>query len=219
MTTANEFRRGDIMELNIEDGEGSTNQYKSLVNLRPDRVTIIRRIDADKILVAMCKWMPGRHTTVFSTNVGDIYVYAKSFYAVDQAHLKYCGEYLLNSHEVVDTIYKIHNQWIECARRKREDKIAIRYQQQERTKQKNAVRMRIRRAERKKQHELELRYKEAYDFAIINNNKEEMKKIQDIVGHPPCQSSKGYASASGRGKMSNKHFNPKPLSGGRFSPK
>lgn len=221
MIKINQFRRGDIVELNAYDGEDSTiiKQRRAILSMSPDRLAIVRIIDENTVLVALCKLDPRKATNTFKTNVGDIHIHTKCFYAVDLHLISSCGVYLLNSYETVNKIYDLHNQWIEDSKKRREAEKALKRKRQEEIRRKNAMLKEIRCREKEKKREAEMQYAKAYEIAIINNDKKEMNRIEKILGHPPCQSSKGYASPSHKGKVSNKSFNPKPLSGGRFSPK
>lgn len=63
-----------------------------------------------------------------------------------------------------------------------------------------------------------MKYKKAYDIAVMNNDRETMDKIVEIVGCIPCQG-KGSEKECRIGSSRYQSFNPKPLSGGKFSPK
>ena len=221
MIKTNQIRKGDIVEINFYNGEDSTiiKQSRAVLNMSPDRLAIIRIIDENTALVALCKLEPRKTTNTFKTNVGEIYIHTKCFYAVDSHLINPCGEYLLNSYDAVSKIYDLHNQWVEDSKKRREAEKALKRRKQEEIRRKNALKKELRHREKEKKSELEISYSKAYEIAIMNNDKETMSQIEKIVGHPPCQSSKGYASPSRKGKASNKSFNPKPLSGGRFSPK
>lgn len=221
MLMINQIKKGDIVGINICDCEDLTiiKQRRAILSMSPDRLAVIRVIDENTILVALCKLEARKTTTAFKTNVGEIYVHTKYFYAVDLRLISKCGEYFLNSYETVSRIYDLHNQWVEDSRKRRKAEKAAKRRKQEEIRQKNALLKEIRRREKEKKREEELKYAQEYEIAITNNDKETMKQIEKIVGHPPCQSSKGYAFPSQKGKAFNKSFNPKPLSGGRFSPR
>lgn len=170
-------------------------------------------IDENTVLVALCKLEPRKTTSTFKTNAGEVHIHTKCFYAVDLHLISQRGVYLLNPYKTVSKIYELHNQWVEDSKKRREAK----RRRQEEIRRKNAIEKELRHREKEKKREVEMQYAKAYEMAIINNDKKEMGRIEKIVGHPPCQSSKGYYSSSH--KTSNKIFTPKPLSGGRFSPK
>ena len=221
MVKSDQIRKGDIVAIDSYDGEDSTieKQHRAISNMSPDRLAVMRIIDDNTVLVALCKLEPRKTTSTFKTNVGEIYIHTKCFYAVDLHLISPCGVYLLNSYDTVSKIYDLHNQWVEDSKKRREAEKALKRRRQEEIRRKNAIKKELRHREKEKKSELEISYSKAYEIAIMNNDKETMSKIEKIVGHPPCQSSRGYASPSRKGKASNKSFNPKPLSGGKFSPK
>lgn len=221
MVKSDQIRKGDIVGINSYDGKDSTiaKQCRAISNMSPDRLAVMRIVDENTVLVALCKLEPQKTTNTFKTNVGEIYIHTKCFYAVDLHLISPCEEYLLDSYNAVSKIYDLHNQWVDDRKKRREVKKALKRRRQEEIKRKNATKKELRNREKRKKGELEISYSKAYEIAIMNNDKETMRQIEKIVGHPPSQSSKGYASPSQKGKASNKLFNPKPLSGGRFSPK
>lgn len=214
MVKGDQIRKGDIVKIDSYDGEDETitKQCRAISSMSPDRLAIMRIIDENTVLVALCKLEPRKTTSTFKTNVGEVHIHTKCFYAVDLNLISQCGVYLLNSYETVSKIYELHNQWVEDSKKRRE----LKRRRQKEIRRKNAIKKELRYREKRKKREAEMQYAKAYEMAIINNDKKEMGRIEKIVGHPPCQSSKGYSSLSH--KISYKIFNPKPLSGGRFSP-
>ena len=221
MIKDSQIKRGDIVELGIYSGENSTKKkkYTAISNMKPDKLVVIRRTDENTILVAMCSYTQKKSSTVFQTNVGDIYIQTKCFYPLDLLFVKSCNVYLINSYDAINRIYNAHNQWVEDCKKRREVERILKQKRREEMKRKNSMRNEIKRREKQQQHEKENRYSRAYEIAIINNDRKEMERIEKIVGHPPCQSSRGYTSSCRKGRISNKSFNPKPLNGGKFSPK
>lgn len=211
------MKRGDIVELKLLTGDDFENQnkYKALLALNPEKLIILRRIDETSFLVALGKHSQIKTTLSLPTNQGDLYIYVKQFYAVEECFLKSCDTYFGETFESVSSIYNFHNQYIELRKARTAQKLKLQRQKRE---QQNA-KIKKRKEDKANQRKLEQQYKVAYDNAVINNDRQSMKTIEAIVGCAPCQSGKGYSTSSCSRKTSAKYFNPKPMSGGRFTPK
>ena len=113
---------------------------------------------------------------------------------------------------MVEEIYTLHNALVE---KRNEEQREKRRKEREVAQKKKA----IKRQERDKQNKLEDQYKGPYEIAVMNNDTKRMKEIEDIVGYAPGRKGPGSGSSKRNGKVLYTHFNPRPCSGGRFSPK
>lgn len=85
MANSDQIRKGDIVEISSYEGEDSTiiKQLRAISNMSPDRLAIMRIIDENTVLVALCKLEPRKTTSTFKTNVGEIYYNIFSAVSID----------------------------------------------------------------------------------------------------------------------------------------
>lgn len=215
--TCPHFYRGDIVEL-IEappvDNKKINNIRKALHSMKPHNLIILRPLDDNLYLVAVCQEASGKTQMVVDTNKKSLHVKASSFFSIDASSLRLCGDlwFKKNKSQVVEDIYTLHNELVEKRKIEQQEK---RRKEREATQKKNA----IKRQAREKQKKLEDQYKGPYEIAVMNNDTKRMKEIEDIVGYAPGRKGPGSGSSKRNGKVLYTHFNPRPCSGGRFSPK
>lgn len=223
--------RGDIVDFvirpQVENNDIQVMRNK-LAKETPYKLIILRELDTDLFLVAICKAGPICNALSFETNKGALFVKTLPFFSIDRDSLVKCKEIRFRNfeHNVVAKIYDDHYVQIEkCKKRsaeaeeKRKHRLALRKENRAR-KREQARQKSIRKRERKRnaaleRRKLEMMYENEYELAIISNNKKRMKEIESIVGYAPNYRDKNPA----RKKSSCSISNPRPFQGGRFSPK
>lgn len=211
------FYRGDIVEL-IEappvENKKINNIRKILLSMKPHKLIILRSLDDNLYLVAVCQETSGKTQMEVDTNQNTLYVKASSFFSIDASSLRFCGDlwFKKNKSQVVEDIYTLHNELVEKRKVEQHEK---RRKEREAAQKKNA----IKRQAREKQKKLEEQYKGPYEIAVMNNDTKRMKEIESIVGYAPGRKGPGSGSSKRNGKVLYTNFNPRPCSGGRFSPK
>ena len=211
------FRRGDIVDFDwADDAESRKTQNirNALQTAKPYKLIILRPIDDKNYLVVVCKAEEKKTQMKIDTDAGPLYVKLLSFYPIDSDCLRHCSDinFKENSIQIVEKIYTSHNSLIEKNKKARLEKVKATRKIEEEKRAKK-------RQERAAQHELEKRYTGPYEMAVMNNDTKAMREIERIVGYAPGQkgSSRGYSKRNGKVLYSN--FNPRPCSGGRFTPK
>lgn len=211
------FYRGDIVDL-IEapavENKKVNNIRKTLLSAKPYKLIILRQLDDSLYLVVICKETSGKTQIELETNRDPLYVKVSSFFSIDISSLRLCGDlwFKKNKSQVVEEIYTLHNELVEKRKVEQQEK---RRKEREAAQKKNAQK----RKERNKQKKLEDQHKGPYEIAVMNNDTKKMKEIEDIVGYAPGRKGPGSGSSKRNGKVLYTHFNPRPCSGGRFSPK
>lgn len=211
------FYRGDIVELieaPVVDNKKIINIRKALLCAKPYKLIILRPMDDNMYLVAVCKETSEKTQLEISTNKEPLYVKLSGFFSIDACSLCLCSGlwFKKNKGQVVEEIYTLHNELVEKRRAEQQEK---RRKEREAAQKKNSQK----RQERDKQKKLEDQYKGPYEIAVMNNDTKRMKEIEDIVGYAPGRKGPGSGSSKRNGKVLYTHFNPRPCSGGRFSPK
>ena len=215
--TCPHFYRGDIVDL-IEsapvDNKKISNIRKTLFSAKPYKLIILRQLDDNLYLVVICKETAGKTQIVVDTNKELLYVKVSSFFSIDACSLRLCSDlwFKRNKSQVVEDIYTLHNELVE--KRKAE-------QHEKKRKEREAAqrKMAVKKQAKEKQKKLEEQYKGPYEIAVMNNDTKRMKEIENIVGYAPGRKGPGSGSSKRNGKVLYTNFNPRPYSGGRFSPK
>lgn len=211
------FYRGDIVDL-VEsspvDNKKINNIRKTLFSAKPYKLIILRQLDDNLYLVVICKATSGKTQIKVDTNKNPLYVKVSSFFSIDACSLCLCRDlyFKKNKSQVVEEIYSLHNELVEKRKIERRNK---KRKEREVAQRKKA----LKRQEREKQKKLEDQYKGPYEIAVINNDTKRMKEIEDIVGYAPGRKGPGTGSGKRNGNVLYSNFNPRPYSGGRFSPK
>ena len=211
------FYRGDIVDL-IEaptvENKKVNNVRKALFCAKPYKLIILRPLDDNMYLVAVCKETSEKTQFEIVTNREPLYVKLSGFFSIDACSLRLCSDlwFKKNKGQVVEEIYTLHNELVEKRRVEQQEK---RRREREAAQKKNAQK----RKERENQKKLEEQYKGPYEIAVMNNDTKRMKEIEDIVGYAPGRKGPGTGSSKRNGKVLYTNFNPRPYSGGRFSPK
>lgn len=206
--------RGDVVELNASCAENFSAKEKSLARLTPDNLVVLRKLEDGNLLVALCRNQSTNRTVCLQTSLTPIYAYIKQFYSVSPQHVLKSPQKLFSPYCAVSEIYTEHNKWIDENKSKREKKRQKKAEKIEKAKNKAKARKRAIIAKRK----AEEHYEKLYEISAMNNDKKQMQEIIEKVGYVPYRG-KGGTSISQIKKSSQIHFNPKPLNGGRFSPK
>lgn len=211
------FYRGDIVELMEAppvDSRKIDNIRKTLLSMKPHKLIILRPLEDDLYLVAVCQELSEKTQMVVDTNKKALYVKASGFFSIDGSSLRLCSDlwFKKNKSQVVEDIYTRHNELVE-------KRIVVR--RRKRLKKMRAVQQKkaIKRQAREKQKKLEELYKTPYEIAVINNDIQRMKEIESIVGYAPGRTESESGLSKRNGKVLYTNFNPRPCSGGRFSPK
>ena len=211
------FYRGDIVDL-IEappvDNKKINNIRNTLLSAKPYKLIVLRQLDDKLYLVVVCKETSGKTQTEIDTNENTLYVKVSSFFSIDASSLRLCGNlrFKKNKSQVVEDIYTLHNELVEKHKAEQREK---KHKERKAAQQKNT----IKRQERERQKKLEDQYKGPYEIAVMNNDTKRMKEIENIVGYAPDRKGPGSGSSKRNGKVVYTNFNPRPCSGGRFSPK
>lgn len=209
--------RGDIVDL-IEsspvDNKKINNIRKTLFSAKPYKLIILRQLDDNLYLVVICKETPGKTQMEIDTNKGPLYAKVSSFFSIDASSLQLCGDlwFKRNKSQVVEDIYTLHNELVEKRKTEQREK---KWKEREAAQKKKA----IKRQEKEKQKKLEDQYKGPYEIAVMNNDTRRMQEIENIVGYAPGRKGPGSGASKRNGKVLYTNFNPRPCSGGRFSPK
>ena len=211
------FFRGDIVELVPSTAVVSKklqNIRQTLYSAKAYKLIVLRQLEDSMYLVVVCKKTPGKTQITFETNQEPLYVKAMGFFPIDASSLQLCSDVYFKKKrsQVVEEIYNVHNELV--AQRRNEAIEKIRQQREKERLQKEAVRQ-----AKTAQRQLENRYKRSYEIAVINNDTQRMKEIEKIVGYAPGQQGPGPGSGKRNGKVLYSNFNPRPCSGGRFTPK
>lgn len=215
--TCPHFYRGDIVDLieaPLADNKKINNIRKALFCTKPYKLIILRPLDDNLYLVAVCKEASEKTQLDVGTNKEPLHVKLSGFFSIDAYSLRLCSDlwFKKNKSIVVEEIYTLHNALVE---KRNEEQREKRRKEREVAQKKKA----IKRKERDKQNKLEDQYKGPYEIAVMNNDTKRMKEIEDIVGYAPGRKGPGSGSSKRNGKVLYTHFNPRPCSGGRFSPK
>ena len=229
-----EFHSGDIVDFLWLDGaktKEEQNNRNTLNAVQPFKLVVLRAIDENDYLVAVCKARKRRTQLTLKTNTAPLYIRPLSFYQIDSDCLHSCHEITFqeNSRWIVDRIYETHNRLVE--QRKQEKVVTLKEK-----KRNKAIIPRKRKSanekneEQQKRRRLKKRFNRAmntqenkcigqYEIAVMNNDKGTMREIVKKAGHflEEKGDRKGYHTKNG--KILYSHFNPHPCSGGRFTPK
>lgn len=211
------FYRGDIVDLmpsTTEVNKKLQNMRQALYTAKAHKLIVLRPLDENMYLVVVCKETEGKTQMVLETNKDPLYVKVMAFFPIDAASLRLCnGLYLKkNKSQVVEEIYTMHNELLEQRRKAGIEKIR---KQRIKEQQKKAAARKAKAA----QKQLENQYKQPYEIAVINNDTKRMKEIEEIVGYAPGRQGPSPSSGKRNGKVLYSNFNPRPCSGGRFTPK
>ena len=214
------FFRGDIVELEAlaPTEDVKINKIRgALQQTNPYKLVVLRYIDDDLYLVAVCKETPEKTQFTIETSQGLLYIKVRAFYSIDGLGMRLCSNWYfkINKSQVVDEIYELHNA---LKAKKRIAKTEKAKKKQKTAQARNQRKREQRRKEREELIALEKEYKAKYEIATINNDIKLKKEIEGILGYiPNCR---GFGTS---GKRKNKsmysNFNPRPSSGGRFTPK
>ena len=125
--------RGKLLDLWIYSGNDSAilKKYNSIIKLNTSRFVVLKDIDEELCLVAMCREEPQTEREKFNTDKGFVYVNVKSFYTVHKTFCSVSSEKLLFSQTVVNDIYRLHNEWkddlkkLKAARRETKKKSGV----------------------------------------------------------------------------------------------
>lgn len=187
--------------------------HKKIKRQNPDYLMILGSADDNSCFAVPC-WIsnPGYSISIHAYPQ-NLYVDAKKIIIVNNENLDICKSYSVCN--ISESIKAIKDKNQEIKNKKHSEKLKRTLQKKEAARK----RMTRRRIERKKAKErkieIEKTYGQAYDVAVINNNRHEMNKIKEIVGYDPRPKQKGLNNSS---KL-NKVTNFKPCSGGLVSPK
>lgn len=211
------FYRGDIVELMEAppvENRKINNIRKTLLSMKPHKLIILRPLNDNLYLVAVCQEISWKTQMVVDTNKKALYVKASGFFSIDGSSLHLCGDlwFKKNKSQVVEDIYILHNELVEKRKIERHKK---RQKKRKAAQKKNA----IKRQAREKQTKLEEQYKIPYEIAVINNDIQRIKEIESIVGYAPGRTESESGLSKRNGKVLYTNFNPRPCNGGRFSPK
>lgn len=212
-----EFRRGDLVNFIWQDNADSEkvqNKRNIIQKMNPYKLIILRPIDEDNYLVAVCRKQEYKTQMIVETNEAPLYINTKFFGAIDCSCLTLCNEIFTceSRFKIVEEIYALHNANIQEKKQKHLEKIRV----QKEVQRKKHAKKKLERAEKRAQ---EKRYIAPYEFAIINNDLEQKQKIESLVGCAPGQkgSSRGLSKQNRQVLYSN--LNPRPFSGGSCTPK
>lgn len=208
------FVRGDVIELNISRAEDFSKAEKALLKLAPYSLVVLRKLEDGNLLVSMCRNRVGNHTVCLQTLSSPLYAHIKQFYSVNPQNVSKNCQKLSSPYNAVSEIYNEHNKWIEKSKAKREKKKQERQQEKEENKRKQKAHQRAKIKKRKEEEH----YEKLYEISAINNDRKQMQKIIKKVGYVPYRG-KGGTTVSRIKKATPIYVNPKPLNGGRFSPK
>lgn len=211
-TTNSRFVRGDIVALvpPKTDDKKINNQYNAISNFKPDAIIVLKPLEKSKYLVAACRNKTKSEYVEIPTSFQPLYANGKSFYVVDGSFIEPCTDlFLINKKKSVSEIYFSHN---EHMREVKEHNAKIKAAEKERLRQRSEEKK-----QRIEQEKLKLeKYKRIYSLAVINNDRKTMAKIISVLGYDPHL---GLGTNRKGGNMPNYLVNPKPYSGGSFSPK
>lgn len=211
------FHRGDIVDLinapPVNDKK-INNIRKVLLSTKPHKLIILRQLDDNLYLVVICKESSGKTQLEVNTNKKSLHIKVTSFFPIDAPSLRLCSDmwFKKDKRQVVEDIYLLHNELVEKKKNERQEK---------RKKKREAAQKKAtaKRQAREQQKKLEEKYKHPYEIAVMNNDNKRMKEIEDIVGYAPGRKGPGSSSNNRNGKVMSTSFNPRPYSGGKFSPK
>ena len=214
------FFRGDIVELEAlaPTEDVKINKIRNAVQYaKPYKLVVLRHMENGLYLVAVCKETPEKTQSAIETSQGLLYIKVRAFYPIDGLGIRLCSNWYFkrNKSQVVDEIYELHN----ALKAKKRTATAERAKKKRQAAQARSQRKREqRRKEREERITLEKEYKPKYEIATLNNDIKLKKEIEGILGYiPNCR---GFGTS---GKRKNKSmyssFNPRPSSGGRFTPK
>lgn len=221
-----EFHRGDIADFVWTYGDKTEkiqNRRNMLSEAMPYKVIILDAVDENDYLVAVCKEQKKKTLLRVKTNVSPLFTNVLTFYKVDSDCLRPCNDIAMQEDGslIVEKIYYLHNQYIEerireqaaeNEQRKRQEKINRELGEQRKRK-------RLKKRFKKAMNEQGNTYKEQYEKAVLNNNKEAVREIEKKAGRSLEEKGESRSFRTKNGKVLYSNFNPHPCSGGRFTPK
>lgn len=107
--------RGCLLELEeyVGDDKKKQERYKIIEKSRPHRMVLLRELNDEQYLVAMCKQTNKSKYVRFPTTINEnVYVNIKSFQSIDRSFCKVSRDVFPNPNFVVNEIYKLHNSWL-----------------------------------------------------------------------------------------------------------
>ncbi len=125
--------RGTLLELIEYSGSDSTKlkKYNAIIKLNTKQFIVLKKIDEDLCLVALCRDEFQDQWQKFNTINGSIYINIKSFYTIHRSLCVDSKDKKLFSNTVVNEIYRLHDEWKadlkkrKTAQRKRKKKTGV----------------------------------------------------------------------------------------------
>ncbi len=206
------FHRGELVELSKD------NISKELRSANPYKLIILRPIEDEKYLVALCYALPKKGRIMIETSDGPLYVRVRTFYNAHFTNLRHCMIQTDGySRDVVEKNYREHEKYLVKQRKRRIKRQA----------KKADVHVQKQLEKKKVNRRAQSDFGTEYEIAVINNDTKRMREIKETVGYDPRfngsnrKYSTGPSRGSGKrnGRVLYSNFNPRPSSGGCFTPK
>lgn len=215
------FDRGDIVDFVWEDGAKTRkeqNKRNALRALSPFKLIILRPINDNEYLVVACKADSNKTQMKAETNKGLLYIKVLTFYPIDASclHSLHQTRFLENKMQIVEQIYASHNELLAQKKQAHQERLSAKRVAAARKRQ---IKKQKKTEEKIAQANLEKQYIGPYELAVMNNDIQRMREIENIVGYAPGRKGPSKAYSKRNGKVLYSNFNPRPCSGGRFTPK
>ena len=106
--------RGWILELMEYVGDDKKKQarYKTIEECQPHRMILLRELNDEQFLVAICKeTRKANYIKLLTATNKYLYVNIRNFQAVDRSFCRVSMDVFTNPNHVVSEIYRLHNSW------------------------------------------------------------------------------------------------------------
>lgn len=212
------FKRGDVVSFKHPHSEVQHGKIKKIRNeinrIKADALMVLNPIHHSKYdlyqlyLVALCYKETTKLSTVVKTNEGELRVAYEELYWIDVESIHPTDIKVIDEIEMIVPL--VLSKYDEIKKREQNRRRRKRKREEAKAKQKELTPQQ----KAAEQHKLAKKLQREYEVAIINNDTRKMQKIENQIGYAPL-----FGANPAKRKSNNYRTNPKPYSGGRFSPK